>query len=84
MRMIRKQIYIEANQEMRLKRLSRVLGVSEAELIRRGIDRSLTCGAHTTKDLASWEEALSFMQALHARGPVKGRREWTRDEIHER
>ncbi len=37
-RMIRKQFYIEAEQDRLLKRLAGRLGVSEAELIRRGID----------------------------------------------
>ena len=36
-RMVRKQIYIEAEQEQLLKQRARELGVSEAELIRRGI-----------------------------------------------
>ena len=37
--MIRKQVYIEQRQERLLKRRARELRVTEAELIRRGIDQ---------------------------------------------
>ncbi|MBI2266449.1 MAG: ribbon-helix-helix domain-containing protein [Armatimonadetes bacterium] len=36
MKMVRKQICIEAGQEARLKRISRELGIPEAEIIRQG------------------------------------------------
>ncbi|MFO8150665.1 MAG: hypothetical protein R6T93_10225 [Trueperaceae bacterium] len=39
--MIRKQLYIEPHQEEALKRRSRELGVSEAELVRRALDAAL-------------------------------------------
>ena len=37
--MIRKQVYIQRQQEAALKRLSKSRGLSEAELIRQAIDR---------------------------------------------
>jgi hypothetical protein len=42
MYVIRKQLYIEPHQEEALKRRSRELGVSEAELVRRALDAALT------------------------------------------
>jgi len=39
--MIRKQLYIEADQEKALKRQAKALGVSEAELMRQALDSVL-------------------------------------------
>lgn len=41
MYMVRKQLYIADDQERRLKRRARELGVSEAELVRRALDAAL-------------------------------------------
>lgn len=41
MYVIRKQLYIEPHQEEALKRRSRELGLSEAELVRRALDTAL-------------------------------------------
>ena len=51
--MVRKQAYISADQEQMLKRWAKALGVSEAELIRRGID-------HITAfpQLCTWTKVL--------------------------
>jgi hypothetical protein len=38
-KMVRKQVYIELEQEELLKRRARELGVTESELIRRGINQ---------------------------------------------
>ena len=42
--MVRKQIYIHRRQEALSKRLARLPGMSEAELIRRAIDREAEQG----------------------------------------
>ena len=63
-RMIRKQVYIEPEQEELLKRRSKELGISEAALIRQAIDR-LRPGADGGKSPAArqaWEEAKRVMQ----------------------
>jgi hypothetical protein len=41
MYMVRKQLYISDDQERRLKRRARALGMSEAELVRRALDAAL-------------------------------------------
>ena len=38
-RMIRKQVYIREDQDSRLKRASKELGVSESALVRSGLDK---------------------------------------------
>ena len=63
-RMIRKQVYIEPEQEELLKRRSKELGISEAALIRQAIDR-LRLGAASDKPLPrkpAWEEAKRVIQ----------------------
>jgi hypothetical protein len=81
--MIRKQVYIEARQEHLLKTLAKDLHVTEAELIRRGIDRGLD-RMDTRPDPAAWDEAERFIRARMRRRTIKGKRRWTREDLHDR
>jgi hypothetical protein len=81
-RMIRKQVYIEPGQEDLLKRRSRELGVSEAALIRRGIDEVAHRSSSAAFDRTAWEEELAFMEE-RARMKVPRPRSWTREELYE-
>jgi hypothetical protein len=85
-KMIRKQIYIEPRQEALLKRLAASRGVSEAELIRRALDRQTGAGSSRPlpPDPEAWREARHLMWELHA-GGTEGRapRRWIRDELYE-
>ena len=82
--MIRKQVYIEARQEQLLKALARELHVTEAELIRRGIDRGLDRMAGVRPDPTAWSEAERYILARRRRGTVKGKRRWTREDLYGR
>jgi hypothetical protein len=83
-RMVRKQVYIEAEQEKLLKRRARELGVTEAELVRRGIDQIARPGAWLPLDPKAWEEAKSVIrERMRLRVPQTGRT-WTREELHDR
>lgn len=77
----RKQIYIDANQDRRLRDLSRRHGKSESELIREGIDRIL---ADPPLDRAAWERELAYIDSLIRKGPLKGGRTWKREDVYER
>lgn len=82
-RMIRKQVYIEPEQDALLKRRARELGVSEAALIRRGIEEVARLGAPGGFDRKAWQEELSFMrERAKMRVPQTGRT-WTREELYE-
>ena len=61
-KMVRKQVYIEAQQEMLLKHLSKQQGVTEAELIRASIVR-LSPGSSAAKDRSCWEQEKRFIRA---------------------
>ena len=54
-RMIRKQVYIESRQETTLKQQARSLGITEAEVIRRAIDRQMISVRFSAKDQKAWE-----------------------------
>jgi len=83
--MVRKQVYIEPDQDKLLKRRARELGVSEAELVRRGIEAiggglSLVFGY----DRLAWDEELSFMrERMEIAVPQTGR-QWTREDLYDR
>ncbi len=81
-KMIRKQIYIEPEQEALLKRLSREQGLTEAELIRSGIVR-LSSRSNVVRDITVWEEEKKFIRSLMKKGPLKGKRRWTREDLYE-
>jgi len=81
--MVRKQVYIEPEQDERLERRARSLGVTESELIRRGIDLVTAGPAPAADDEAEWQAELEFMRE---RGRIQlppGTRSWTREELHD-
>lgn len=82
-RMVRKQIYIEREQDRLLKRRAKELGVTESDLIRRGIDQVDRTHAGLPLDRAAWDDELTFIRErarIQALGRTRG---WTREEIYE-
>lgn len=82
-RMTRKQIYIESDQNRRLRTLARQRGKTESALVREGIDRVLSTPPLPASDHRAWKEELAFIDHLTKLGPVKGKRTWTRDELYD-
>ena len=84
-RMVRKQIYITPAQDALLKQWARRLGVTESDLIRRGIEQ-LDWGPTTPLlDEQAWQEEIAFMRE-RARMVVPqqtGGRGWTREELYD-
>jgi len=83
-RKVRKQVYIEADQDRLLARLSEETGLSEAEIIRQAIDRHTRGAPLLRRDLGVWQEERAFIEQLLSQGRVDGRRTWQREELHER
>jgi hypothetical protein len=81
---VRKQVYIEPDQELILKRLSRETGLSAAEIIRQAIDRHTRLFRPSRRDLKAWEDERAFITRLVQQGPVPGRRTWQREDLHDR
>jgi hypothetical protein len=83
--MIRKQVYIEASQDRRLKSRARELGVTEAELIRRGLDQSLAIGIARRPNPAAWDAIERFIRSRRhgRRASASRRRAWRRDDLYD-
>ncbi len=82
-RMVRKQVYIELDQERLLKRRAKELGVTESDLIRRGIDQVDRTLADSHSDRVAWQDELTFI-VERARSHELGRkRGWTREELYQ-
>jgi hypothetical protein len=84
--MVRKQIYLPKRQEALLKRVAKLRGVSEAEVIRSALDDVLRGGGTRPlqPDPEAWARARRVMLSLQAQGPLPDRRRsWTRDELYE-
>ena len=80
--MVRKQIYLDKNQATTLRHQAREAGTTEAELIRRAIDRQISARRHPDSSL--WKKERAYIQALINQGPVPGRRKWRREDLYDR
>jgi hypothetical protein len=80
-RMVRKQVYIEERHDRLLKERAKKYRVTEAELIRRAIDREL---AATAPDPAAWEELKRRIERYRKKAPRAHALPWTRDDLHDR
>jgi hypothetical protein len=83
-RMIRKQVYIESRQETTLKQQARNLGITEAEVIRRAIDRQMISVRFGAKDPKAWEKERAFITKRMAKGPTSEGRQWKREDAYEK
>lgn len=83
--MIRKQVYIRAAQDRLLKRRAREIGVTEAELIRRGIDQlaRVSTAAISTPDPGAWLEARRWIERNRTMKVPQTRRAWKREDAYE-
>jgi hypothetical protein len=80
---VRKQIYLEPEQEVVLKRLAQQTGMSEAEIVRQALDRQTRLLRFRRRDRQAWERELAFIEGLLQQGPVTGHRTWSREDLHE-
>jgi hypothetical protein len=82
MTMVRKQVYISKAQDEDLKRLSALLGVSEAELIREGIEFVKARRQEEAADRA-WHDLVCFMKERGKLEIPQQPRTWTRDHLYD-
>jgi hypothetical protein len=83
--MVRKQIYIQKNQEERLKKVAEAKGVSEAEIIRRALENELKrAGYRLAYDSDAMQRLHKAMLAQDKKPPVPlQKRDWTREDLYE-
>jgi hypothetical protein len=82
-RMVRKQLYLQEDLDRELAERARLLGVSQAELVRRAVELFLA-----DERPGALESAVRDIDAAWVRGDALGvgswGATWTRDELHER
>jgi hypothetical protein len=83
-RKLRKQIYIDPQQEAALKRQAAETGTSEAEIIRQAIASQTRILWHPIAALEAWEREREFIHSLIAQGPTAGQRTWRREDLYDR
>lgn len=81
---VRKQIYIEPEQEKLLKEISAETGMSEAEIIREAIDRHVAEMGNPGHRQQAWARIEAFIAKRMEIGPVPGGRTWRREDIYDR
>jgi hypothetical protein len=81
---VRKQIYIEQDQNTILKRLSDERGMPEAEIIREAITQHVQGLRVRRRDLRAWAAEREFIAQLIAQGSAGEQRTWRREDLHER
>jgi hypothetical protein len=84
--MVRKQIYIHRRQQNMLRQLARQRGVSEAEIIRRAIDRETTLQEtpHSEDSHTALEEIIKAGYMLRDHPTVTGEPyRFSREELYE-
>lgn len=83
-RMVRKQLYIEDEQDQALAAEAERLGITQAEIVRRAIDAWLNDTSRESRRQAL-REALETARQIRELGPVEPLpRRWERGELHER
>ena len=55
--------------------------VTASDLIREGVNRVLD---EPPLDRGAWERELAFIDSLIAKGPIKGKRTWKREDLYDR
>lgn len=86
---VRKQIYLESDQETTLKQLAKDTGMSEAEIIRQAINRYSLASHPAKRNLKIWEQEKAFIQQMIDQGTPQGdstlkKRIWRREDLYDR
>lgn len=81
--MVRKHVYLEADQDRFLKQRSKKLGVTESDLIRLGIIQLSRQPAPCSLDRQAWQVELQFMKRrARAKTGIRERR-WSRKDLYD-
>jgi len=83
MRMIRKQVYISQDQDATLKRASKQAGITESELMRRGLNQAAAEVLKGPRDPKAWAEFMALASKRAEMKVAQTARGWTRDDLYE-
>lgn len=82
--MVRKQVYIEADQEQFLKRRAAELGITEANLIRQGINLLAVSPTREAFDPVAWADEEARLASRARIRPARGGAwRFDRQEVYE-
>lgn len=79
---VRKQVYLEADLVVMLKKLAAELNRSEAEIIQHAIDRYLRSACPQSYRQSVWQSERFYIENLIQQGPVAGQRTWQREDLY--
>lgn len=82
--MIRKQVYLKLHHDVLLKKRAKVLGVTEAELVRRALEDFLGSEDSFKKDLKAWETEKEFITNRMKLASKPQERNWKREDLYDR
>ena len=82
--MVRKQIYLAKHHQMLLIRMAKARGVSEAEIIRRAIDREAMGDATQSmaSDAAALDEIIQFALSRRQQDIAGAAYKWSREDAY--
>lgn len=80
--MIRKQFYVPVHQEKLLKRLAKDFGITEAELIRQGLNQLLRGSITVIPDPKVWKKERTFIARWGKKRAVKRKKTWRREDLY--
>ena len=66
-----------------MKRLARRLKKTESEIVRSGLDAILEEQETSRRREKAMSELLAYASQRMAKGPLPGRRDWTREDIYD-
>ncbi len=81
---IRKQVYIEPEQERRLKKLTKQTGMTEAEIIRKALDLQLHAIDVERRASSGWAAIEEFISKRMTKAPASAERTTSREELYDR
>ena len=83
--MVRKQIYIAPQQERALKKLARVTGKKEAQIIRDALEEHARLIKEKDNRMAAWREIEATIEArAKLARTTAGGRTWKREDLYDR
>ena len=85
-RMVRKQLYLDDETDRRLVERAKLLGMSQAKLVRIAVDRYLSGGEASVRATAA-AELMAVLREIQEKGPVPGgggERSWKREDLYDR
>jgi hypothetical protein len=83
--MVRKQIYLPRRQNQFLKRRAKQAGISEAEVIRRALERDeKMADTQVMGNIAGWEQIQQFVKERQVKYAGKGKPvQWNRQDLYD-